>query len=237
MRGVCRFTKYSPRKAAELVIDRARRLSTRDTEPVTKGRVEAFSDGVIAIAITLLVLDIHVPEPRPGASLAHRLAVQWPSYAAYVISFATIGIIWINHTAMLRRLVTVDHSVLVLNLLLLLTIGVLPFSTALMAAYLKEPHGEKLAAAVYGGSLLLMALAFFAMQRHILSARVHLLREHLTPEVRRALLRRNFAGVLPYAVATAAAAINPYLTLALTAAIAVFYALPGTTGDTPPDVA
>jgi uncharacterized membrane protein len=202
---------------------------------VTKGRVEAFSDGVIAIAITLLVLDIHVPEPRAGASLAHRLATQWPSYAAYVISFATIGIIWINHTAMLRRLVAVDHSILLLNLVLLLTIGLLPFSTALMAAYLKTAHGEKLAAAVYGGSLLLMALAFFAMQQHILRARVHLIHEHLAPQVRRELLRRNFAGLLPYAIATAAAALSPYLTLAITAAIAIFYALPATTGDIPPD--
>src|SRR5438270_1551947 len=202
---------------------------------LSKGRIEAFSDGVIAIAITLLVLDIHVPEPRAGASLAHRLAVQWPSYAAYVISFVTIGIIWINHTAMLRRLVAVDHSLLFLNLILLLTIGVLPFSTALMAAYLKEMHGEKLAAAVYGGSFLLMALAFFAMQQHILRARAHLLREHLTPHVRRAVLRRNFAGVVPYAFAAAAAAVTPYLTLAICAAIAVFYSLPATTGDTPPD--
>src|SRR5947208_9776517 len=95
---------------------------------LSKGRIEAFSDGVIAIAITLLVLDIRVPEPGAGASLAHRLAQQWPSYAAYVVSFLTIGIIWINHSAMLRRLASVDHSVLFLNLMLLLTIGVLPFT-------------------------------------------------------------------------------------------------------------
>jgi uncharacterized membrane protein len=202
---------------------------------LTKSRVEAFSDGVIAIAITLLVLDIHVPEPGAGESLGHRLAAQWPSYAAYVVSFVTIGIIWINHTAMLRRIKGVDHSVLFLNLLLLMTIGVLPFTTALMAAYLKESSGERIAAGIYGGSFLLMAIAFFAMQQHLLRRRVHLLQEHLTPEIRQALMRRNFAGVVPYAVATAAAVITPYLTLAICAGVALFYALPGTTDDTPPE--
>ncbi|MFL5912119.1 MAG: TMEM175 family protein [Gaiellaceae bacterium] len=202
---------------------------------MTKSRVEAFSDGVIAIAITLLVLDIHVPEPGADASLGHRLAVQWPSYAAYVVSFLTIGIIWINHNAMLRRLKAVDHSILFLNLLLLMTVAVLPFTTALMAAYLKASSGEKLAAAIYGGSLLLMAVAFFAMQQHMMRRRVSLLQEHLTPELRDAVIRRNAAGLVPYAVATAAAVITPYLTLAICALVALFYALPGTTGDTPPD--
>ena len=202
---------------------------------MTKSRVEAFSDGVIAIAITLLVLDIHVPEPGGEASLGHRLAEQWPSYAAYVVSFLTIGIIWINHSAMLRRIKGVDHSILFLNLLLLMTVAALPFSTALMAAYLKTSSGEKLAAAIYGGSFLLMALAFFTLQQHLMRRRTSLLEEHLTPDLRRAVIRRNAAGLIPYAVATAAAVITPYLTLAICGAVAVFYALPGTTGDTPPD--
>jgi uncharacterized membrane protein len=194
-----------------------------------KERVEAFSDGVIAIAITLLVLDIHVPEPRAGLSLADRLGAQWPSYAAYAISFLTIGIIWINHHAMLRRLAGVDHSILLLNLVVLLTVAILPFSTALMAAYLKSGAGEKLAAAIYGGSFLLMSIAFFAMQQHILRAKPHLLPETLTPEVKRSVLWRNFAGLLPYVVATAGAAITPYLTFGLCAAVALYYALPATT--------
>jgi len=202
---------------------------------LNKPRVEAFSDGVIAIAITLLVLDLHVPEPGSGTSLAHELAKQWPSYAAYVVSFLTIGIIWINHTAMLRRLNRVDHSILFLNLMLLMTIAVLPFTTALMAAYLKATDGENLAAAIYSGSLLLMSLAFFVMHRHLLLARVHFLHEHLTPEVRSAVLRRNARGLLPYALATVGAMLSPYLTLIICGAVAVFYALPATTGDTPPE--
>jgi uncharacterized membrane protein len=80
---------------------------------VSKVRVEAFSDGVMAVAITLLALDLHVPDPAGPGSLAYRLGEQWPNCAAYIVSFVTIGIIWINHHAMLRRLVTVDHTILV----------------------------------------------------------------------------------------------------------------------------
>jgi uncharacterized membrane protein len=198
---------------------------------MSKARIEAFSDAVIAVAITLLALDLHVPDPAGPGSLAHRLGEQWPNYAAYVISFLTIGIIWINHHAMLQRLVSVDHAILVLNLLLLLTIGVLPFSTALMAEYLNASHGQNLAAVVYGGSFLLMSLAFFAMQRHLLITKQHLLRDHLTPEVRQAVLRRNAMGLLPYAVATVGGIVSPFLTLAICAGVAVFYALPRTTFD------
>jgi uncharacterized membrane protein len=198
---------------------------------VGKARTEAFSDAVIAVAITLLALDLHVPDPAEPGSLAHNLGQQWPNYAAYVISFATIGIIWINHHAMLRRISAVDHRILLLNLQLLLTIGVLPFSTALMAEYLKANHGENLAAGVWAGSFLVMGLAFVAMQRHLLLAKEHLLQEHITPELRRWILRRNAIGPLPYAVATAAAALSQYLTLVICALVALFYALPATTAD------
>ncbi len=193
--------------------------------------MEAFSDGVIAVAITLLALDLHVPGPTKPGSLAHRLGEQWPNYAAYAVSFLTIGIIWINHHAMLRRLVSVDHAILVLNLVLLLTIGVLPFSTALMAEYLKASHGENLAAAIYAGSFLALALAFFVMHRHMLIAKQHLLHERLTTDVRRAVLRRNATGLAPYLVAMLVAVLSPYLTLAICAAVALFYALPTTTSD------
>jgi uncharacterized membrane protein len=196
-----------------------------------KARIEAFSDGVIAVAITLLALDLHVPNPGAPGSLAHHLGAQWPGYVAFAVSFLTIGIIWINHHAMLRRLVAVDHVVLMLNLVLLLTICVLPFSTALMAQYLRAGHGQKLAAAVYGGSFLLMSLAFLAMQRTILVAKVHLLHRDLTADLRKAVLRRNAIGILPYVVATLGAIVTPYIALAICAAVAAFYALPRTTSD------
>jgi uncharacterized membrane protein len=192
---------------------------------MSKSRLEAFSDGVIAIAITLLVLDIRVPPPHHGG-LAHALGEQWPSYAAYATSFLTIGIIWINHHLMIGRLRAVDHSVLFLNLLLLMVIGVLPWSTALMADYLRAGSGASLAAVVYGASLLAMAVTFYILQRHILFGRHDLLRKDVDEQQRGTINRRNRAGLLPYVVATAAAPLSAYVTLAITAAIAVFYALP-----------
>jgi uncharacterized membrane protein len=197
---------------------------------MSKGRLESFSDGVIAVAITLLALDLHVPAAGARASLAHRLGLEWPNYAAFVISFITIGIIWINHHAMLRRLVRVDHTVLLLNLVLLMTICVLPFSTSLEAQYLRASGGEHLAAAVWAGSFLTMSLAFLATQRYVLG-RPELLHPHVTPELRSWLMRRNATGLAPYALATALAAASPYATLAICGAVAVFYALPGTTAD------
>jgi uncharacterized membrane protein len=200
---------------------------------VSKTRTEAFSDGVIAVAITLLALDLHVPKASSAASLAHQLGQQWPNYAAYAVSFLTIGIIWINHHAMLRRLVDVDHAVVMLNILLLMTIVVLPFSTALLSEYLKAGEGERLAAAIYGGSLLLMSLTFIAMHRQVLVAKPHLLDEHITEEHKRWLLRRNAIGLTPYALATAGAVLSPYVTLAICTLVAVFYALPATTPAPP----
>jgi len=189
-------------------------------------RLEAFSDGVFAIAITLLVLEIHVPEPGSGESLRHELLAQWPSYAAFVVSFLTIGIIWINHHAMVRRLRQADHSILVWNLLLLMTVSALPFTTALMAAYLKESDGESLAAAVYSGSFLLMGVVFAGMNRHILFGRPSFLEEGLDEPTRRLTLKRAVAGLIPYAIATAIAPLSPYLTLAICAGVAAFYASP-----------
>jgi uncharacterized membrane protein len=192
---------------------------------MSTSRAEAFSDGVFAIAITLLVLEIHVPEPGSGR-LGHELLAQWPSYAAYVVSFLTIGVIWINHHAMFRRLRIVDHSILIWNLLLLMSVGLLPFTTALMAAYLKEGQGETLAAAIYSGSFLLMSVFFAATNRHILLSKPQLLEESVDEKTRREALSRGIVGLVPYLLATILAVVSPYVTLAICAAIAVFYALP-----------
>jgi uncharacterized membrane protein len=188
-------------------------------------RMEAFSDGVFAIAITLLVLEIEVPEPGSG-HLGHELAAQWPSYAAFFISFLTIGIIWINHHAMVRRLRVADHSILIWNLLLLMTVSILPFTTALMAAYLKEGEGERLAAAVYSGSFLLMGVVFAGMNRHILYRRGTLLRSGVDERTRHLALSRAVLGLIPYLLATLLAIVTPYLTLGICAAVAIYYAMP-----------
>jgi uncharacterized membrane protein len=189
---------------------------------VSTGRLEAFSDGVMAVAITLLVLDIHVPKHHLG----HDLAQNWPTYLAYVTSFITIGIIWINHHVMIGRLSRTDHSIMMLNLLLLLTIAVIPFGTSLVATYLRRGHGANLAAGIYGGVLLAMAVAFSAINGQILFRRPHLLKVQLSLAERRRIIMRGWSGVIPYAVATALSAVSAYVTVGITAALAVFYALP-----------
>jgi len=138
----------------------------------------------------------------------------------------TIGIIWINHHVMIRRLRVVDHSVLIWNLLLLMCVGTLPFTTALMAAYLKGSEGEALAAAVYSGSFLVMTLVFAATNHHILFRRANLLADEVDERIRSLTLKRGVSGVLPYLIATVLAFVSPYLTFAICAAVAVFYALP-----------
>jgi uncharacterized membrane protein len=199
----------------------------RDVEEIrmSTGRLEAFSDGVMAVAITLLALNLTSPPPGTK-SLGPALAGQWPAYAAYVISFATIGIIWINHHTAIGRLREADHSILMLNLLLLMSICVLPFTTHLMASYLTASGGERLAAVVYSGSLLVMGLCFSLLNAHTLLGRGELLGDELTAEQRRRLLLRANSGIAPYALAVLLSLLSPYLGLAICGAVAVFYALP-----------
>lgn len=192
---------------------------------ISTGRVEAFSDGVIAVAITLLVLDLRVPEPEGAGSLGRQLADLWPNYVAYVISFAAIGIMWINHHTMMRRLLGVDHSILVLNLLLLSCIVVLPFTTSLMAKYLVAPSGGHLAAVVYAGSFLVTSSMFAGLQWHLLRRRPHLLREPLTDAARRSILVRSAAAPPVYLLAGVMGLVTPYSTLAICVAMGMFYLL------------
>jgi uncharacterized membrane protein len=197
---------------------------------VSTNRLEAFSDGVLAVAVTLLVLDIKVPSVGPHESLANALGQQWPHYAAYVTSFITIGIIWINHHAMIGRLKVADHAILGLNLLLLLSIALLPFATALMAAYLTESNGEHLAAAVYSGSFLLMSIIFMMLNRNILLAKPHMLVAEISEDRRRQILSRSIFGLGPYVIATALAPLSAYATLVICFAVAVYYSFPVASG-------
>ena len=202
---------------------------------MSTNRLESFSDGVLAVAITLLVLNLSVPSVKPNASLADALAAEWPSYAAYVISFITIGIIWINHHAMLSRLREADHAILMVNNLLLLTVVVIPFATSLMAKYLRAGHHGNLAAAVYGGVLLAMAVAFSLLNYQLFFRKHHLLSPQLSRERRKQIFVRAVSGVPPYVLATALAAVSAYITLGISAALAAFYALPIASGLDSPD--
>src|SRR6266850_2199124 len=123
-------------------------------------RLEAFSDGVFAIAATLLVLELRVP--AESADLGAALTHLWPAYAAYLVSFLTIGIIWVNHHTLLEHCRRVDRRFLYLNLLLLIAVGIVPFPTALVGQYILAEHGATAALVVYGLGGLLIAIAFVA---------------------------------------------------------------------------
>lgn len=188
------------------------------------GRVEAFSDGVFAVAITLLVLDL--TEPRGAGTLAHRLLEQWPSYAAYVVSFAVIGIIWINHHDTFSHLVAVDRPLQLLNLLLLMTVVVIPFPTSLLAEHLLDADAQT-AALAYGITMTTMGIAFTALWWY-LARQPDLLRADEGTGDRAAYalhrFRRSAVGPLVYAVATVVGLVSAPASLALFGAVAVFFA-------------
>jgi uncharacterized membrane protein len=132
-------------------------------EFVGKTRMEAFSDGVFAIAITLLVLDLAIPESGPALD---RVLDAWPFYLAYVVSFLTIGAAWIAHTAITDRLARADLGLLRLNLLLLLVVAVLPFPTRLVAEGLDDVSGERVFVAMYGIALLGIRVLLYAFDTY-----------------------------------------------------------------------
>jgi uncharacterized membrane protein len=191
---------------------------------VTKNRLEAFSDGVFAIAITLLVIEIRPPELHEGERLSSALWAQWPSYVGYLVSFLTIGVIWLNHHRVFEQVVQVDGPLLVLNLHLLLWTALIPFPTAVVAEHL-EGGGEpaRTAAALYAGVFLLMGVAFAA-----LFARVthddRLLHRLPPPEAVRATRLRFMLGLGVYFVAFVLAWASPPLSVALCGVMALYYA-------------
>jgi len=192
------------------------------------GRVEAFSDGVMAIAITLLVLDLKVPsdaETREAGSLIAALGHHWPSYLAYLAAFLTIGIIWLNHRAFVDKIRRFDSRLHWLNLALLLGIATLPFPTALLAAYLAEGGAPaSTAAVVYGLLSVATALPWTLMWRHIVR-HPELLEPPFGLDHARAELRRASIGPLIYVLAVPLALFLPLGALIFYIAIAVLYAL------------
>src|SRR5437899_10845302 len=135
-------------------------------EPYSPQRVEAFSDGVFAIAVTLLILDVRVPRGLPETTrLIDALLANWPSYFAFLTSFATIGIMWVNHHRLFRIIARADHGLLIWNGLLLLGITFVPFPTALIAEYLHRPD-QRTAAMVLGGTYVFLALTFNGLWWH-----------------------------------------------------------------------
>ena len=186
-----------------------------------KGRAEAFSDGVLAVAITLLVLDLHVEATGHG-SLSHQLAQTWPSFAAYLVSFFVIGVIWVNHHALFALIDRVDRVLLFENLTLLMFVTTLPFTTSTLATFVREGGANaRWAVVLYGISNIGMAFGFTAM----LSRIVHhgLLANPVTPEVAKRAVQRFGLGTIAYPVATAAGLFWPPLILIAIGVLAVYY--------------
>jgi uncharacterized membrane protein len=191
---------------------------------MTKSRLEAFSDGVLAIAITLLVIDIRPPELGQDQTLAHALWAQWPSYAAYLVSFLTIGVIWLNHHRVFTQVARVDGPLLLLNLNLLLWTALIPFPTAVVAEHLRDGgEAARTAAALYCGVLLLMGVAFGALFAWVTHTD-RLLGRLPPPGVVRAARRRFLLGLVVYAAALALSWVSAPLAVALCGLMALYYA-------------
>ncbi len=185
-------------------------------------RAEAFSDGVFAIAITLLILNVTVH--RSGGTLGHDLLRLWPSYLAYAISFLTIGIMWVNHHTIFRHVERVDRVFLLLNLLLLMCIAFVPFPTGVAARFARSDENRQAAALLYGITLTTTAVFFNSLWLY--ASRCGRL---LSPQADRrevsGITRSYMPGAPMYATATLVAFADSRASLILFAAIAVFYAL------------
>jgi uncharacterized membrane protein len=183
-------------------------------------RLETFSDGVFAIAATLLVLELSVGASA-GADLGHALLDLWPSYLAYATSFLTIGIIWMNHHYCVETMARADRVLLFLNLLLLLVVAFLPFPTRLVAEYLQR-DGERAAVYAYDATFLVMAVVYNAWWRYASHGR-RLIAEAVPDAAVRSITRAFNPGVPMYAAVFAVAAFSPLASVVLTLAVALFY--------------
>jgi uncharacterized membrane protein len=189
---------------------------------MNKSRVEAFSDGVFAIAITLLVLTI--AQPTNYQDLPHQLSSRWPSFAAFVVSFAIIGIMWLNHHSLFTHFERIDRGLFYLNLLLLLTITFLPYPTGVLGQALAKGENAETAAVVYAVAMALNAWAWTALWLYG-SHRRRLLRPSF-PEAERSTATLMFSiGVVLYTLSIGVAFWNAGAFLALQAAFALYYAI------------
>jgi TMEM175 potassium channel family protein len=188
---------------------------------VSRGRLEAFSDGVIAVAITLLALDLAVPGPGHGPLLT-QLGDRWPELVAYIISFLSIGIIWVNHHQRILDVKVVTRTLLFLNLFLLLWVVAIPFATATMAEYLTTGGQDaRVSMLIYAGVMEGMGVAFAIIFEWTLgSGRMH----HPVPKELERILRVRFSiGALIYVAAIIVAFFSPLGSLAIIGAVAVYY--------------
>jgi uncharacterized membrane protein len=185
-------------------------------------RIEAFSDGVFAIAVTLLILEVKIPAAGSGR-LGSLLLHQWPSYLAFLLSFAFIGIMWINHHRMFNHIRRADEGLLILNLLLLLGVTAVPFPTAVLAVNLRTTDA-RVAALLYNGTYVVIAIFFNVLWRYALAH--HLLGHEVNRASAEKISRQYAGGPILYLVCLAIAWFSVTASLILNIALAIFFALP-----------
>lgn len=189
---------------------------------MNKARVESFSDGVFAFAITLLVLGFQVPnlDSADDRSLLKALLSQLPQLIPYITSFATIGIIWLNHHTMFHEVDHVERGTLILNLLLLLIVSFIPYPTAVLGRY----GALRSSSVLYGAVLTILGLTYTLLWRHIASRKLS--KDCEDPGKLRAKTFRNLIGTFGYPVGTAIAFVSPKTAVIIYLALAMFYFLP-----------
>ncbi|SCL33022.1 Uncharacterized membrane protein [Micromonospora rhizosphaerae] len=199
---------------------------------MSRTRLEEFSDGVFAVAITLLALNLAMAGPGHGP-LLHQLADHWPSFVAYLISFFTIGIIWVNHHALIGNVAVVDRTLALLNLVLLLFVVLIPVDTATVAKYVTlGGQDARVAVVLYAAAFLGMGLSFGGIFEWTL--RTGRLQQPLPERARRAARLRFWTGSILYLAAIAVAFVSPPVALAIIGAVPVYYIFERTPAGSPP---
>jgi uncharacterized membrane protein len=189
---------------------------------MSKARLEAFSDGVFAVAATLLIFNIQIDKTGPGGLLDALLAA-WPKYAAYVASFLTIGVMWLNHHGLFARIARLDRALGFLNLLLLMAIVFLPFPTAQLGANILLSRDANTAASLYAINASLIALLFGAVWMYALT-HAHLLSPDVDREAARRAWPRFSVGTVVYLACIPLGQVSPIAVVVVCAALAVYYA-------------
>jgi uncharacterized membrane protein len=188
---------------------------------MSKGRVEAFSDGVFAVAATLLIFNITVNKTAPGGLLAALLAA-WPKYAAYAASFLTIGVMWINHHSLFERIARMNRALVFLNLLLLMAIVFLPFPTAVLGNNIQVAGDANTAASLYGLNASLIATFFSLVWIYALTHP-----DLLAPDVDREEAMRSWprfsVGLVGYLVCIPLGQISPIAVVIVCVVLGVYY--------------
>jgi uncharacterized membrane protein len=189
---------------------------------VSKARLETFSDGVFAIAITLLVLTIG--QPGDYRDLGRELVDRWPALAAYVVSFVIIGIMWLNHHSLFSRFRAVDRPLYYLNLAVLLTVVLLPYPTGILGEALRQGEGAREAAVAYSVLMTLNGFAWAGLWLYASAGR-RLLVEGFPEEGRRLATLAFTSGTLLYVLTIGVAFVSAAACLAAHALLALYYAL------------